>query len=329
MKPMWKVGLATLLIIILAIIASSCDVLAEFIPGLASPTITLTPQPTFTITPTKTQVTFFDSRWTNTPEGQASPSTDGATPWSSPPIPTQTLRPSWTPLPSQTLIPTWTPSLTITPSITPTPTPTVEVYRFLFEQFTDSGQAWLKSSGENWRTNIEKGVYVMEVTMPNVEITSSRSWLRLAEVRIEADITLKAGEGYYGFNCREGTTNYYTAFITSDGQYGIGQTTLGKVEFLLLAPGPVSGRTHHVAAECRGKTITLWVDGIELVRREIETWGVGYVGMMVGTRFDTETVRVHFDNLQVWGPDTYSIITNTISPDTATPTGTLSVTPTP
>lgn len=318
----WKVGLAISFLLMLTVSIMGCAVLEDFFPQLAKPTITLTPLPSITPTPTKTQVTFFDSRWTNTPEGQA-PAAFSGTAWASPPIPTQTLRPSWTPLPSKTLIPTWTPSLTLTPSITPTPTATVEVYRFLFEMFEDPGQAWLKSGGENWRTNIEKGVYVMDVTMPNVEITSSRSWLRLAEVRIEADVHLEGGEGYYGFNCREGETSYYTAFITTDGQWGIGHTLLGKVEFLIVAPATFPGsRDHHIRVECRGKTISLWVDHILQVQREIETWGVGYVGMMVGTRWNTDNISVHFDNLQVWGPETYQIITNTPSPATETPSPT-------
>jgi hypothetical protein len=322
MSKKWKIGIVLIFILILVISISGCSTLAEYIPLLASPTTIFSPTPTYTITPTKTQVIFSDSRWTNTPEGQDAASFN-ATAWASPPIPSPTLRPSWTPLPSNTLIPTWTPSFTLTPSITPTPTSTVEVYRFLFEQFSDPNHPWLQSGGENWSTSIQKGIYAMEVTQPYVEITSSRSWLRLAEVRIEADVTLHSGEGYFGFNCREGTTLYHTAFIGSDGHYGLGRTQNGKVEFLIYAPAAVinsgQGATNHLRAECRGKTIALWVNGVELVRQEMDTWGMGFVGMMVGTRYDTNQIRVHFDNLQVWGPETYSIITNTPSPETETP----------
>jgi len=132
------------------IFASGCSVLTEFFPILASPTITNTPAGTYTVTPTKTMVTF--NRWTPTAAGQAVAAEPSLTP-----IPTQTLRPSWTPGGASTIRPTWTPSLTLTPSITLTPTATPEVHRFLYEQFESTEHAWLQSSGGNWAAYIGDG----------------------------------------------------------------------------------------------------------------------------------------------------------------------------
>ena len=57
--------------------------------------------------------------------------------------------------------------------------------------------------------------------------------------------------------------------------------------------------------------MTLWVNGALLVRREIEALGPGFAGMMTGTRYEQDHVRVIFDNFQVWGPTDFIIVTNT------------------
>ncbi|MBC8506377.1 MAG: hypothetical protein ISR58_14390 [Anaerolineales bacterium] len=301
----WKVGFATIFILVFV---SGCSTLAEFLPQLASPTITNTPGPTSTITPTKTMVTF--NRWTSTPAGKVG-GQEALPTWT--PIPTQTLRPSWTPRAESTLRSTWTASPTLTPSITPIPTATPAIFRFLFEQFESEEDAWLQSGGENWAMDIKNGIYEMQVTMPNVEITSSRTWLKLAEVRMDAEIGFINGDGYAGFNCREGTASYYTLFVTSDGQYGLGHTLNFKQNFLILAPHPAIriGQDNQLRAECRGNTITLWVNGTLVVREEVEALGPGFAGMLVGTRLGDDHVTVHFDDFQVWGPADYEIITVT------------------
>ena len=316
----WKIGILAILLAALITGCSLADAM-QAIPWL-NPTITSTPTVSSTPTSTRTLLTF--DRWTSTPTNDGSISSENGSAENAratiTPIPTQTLRPSWTPLPSNTLRPTWTLSPTLTPSITLTPTATPEIARFVYETFSDPEAAWLQTSGGNWAVWIEpkKLLYAMEISQGNVEITSSRSWLQLAEVGLEADIAVSEGEGYYGFNCRESSSNYYTLFITSDGHYGLGKTTNGHVEFLLYAPSimvkSAPGEYNRVRAECRGNTITLWVNGALLAREEVEGLGAGYAGMMVGTRYDQKYVVAHFDNLQVWGPSDFSISTLTPSP---------------
>lgn len=312
-----RIGLA---VIVLAALVSGCSLMeaVQAFPWL-NPTITATVTPSPTPTPTRTKVTF--ERWTNTPTPDASLSPEaGLQNLTRTPYPSQTLRPSWTPLPTKTLIPTRTQTFTLTPSITPSPTDTPEVYRFLNETFDNTDAKWYQGMGENWVMGIyyKKPVYEMKITQGNVEITSTRTWLLLDEVRIEADISFPHGEGYAGFNCRESESNYYTLFITSDGRFGVGQTLNGHVEFLYYAASEMIDATpgvyNHVRAECRGNTLTLWVNEVLLAQEEIESYAVGFTGMMSGTRWDDEYVVVHFDNLQVWGPIDFSIITVTPPP---------------
>ena len=176
--------------------------LGSFLPGEDAPEET--PVPTNTLVPLPT----------NTPTIVPSPTNKG--------IPSATvkptLRPSWTPIPTKTLRPTWTAS----PTLSPTATEPVGV--LLEENFDDPLNPWLDRKGGNWAVGNAGKKYFMSVYEPKVEITSARTWLKLDEVRIEADITHNNGNGYYGFNCRESPGgNYYTAFVTTDGYYGFGE----------------------------------------------------------------------------------------------------------
>lgn len=293
-------------LLVLTLLLAGCGTVQPMLEPLLSmltPQPTPTPPPSNTPTPTRTPITFIT--WTPTPEGYNY--TQGAPTRTASP----TLRPSWTPLPTKTPIPTWTPSPTLTPTLTPSPTATLPVHHFLYESFNDPNAHWLKSSGSNWATWIEpKGVYSMEVSAPNVEITSSQMWLHLAEVRMEADIAVNKGEGYYGFACRDSGDIYYTLFIDSEGNYGLGQTVNGKVEFLIRAPAPPlkpgHGVYNHVVGECRGNTLKLIVNGVELITWEVDFLGPGYAGMMTGTRWDQEYVLAHFDNFEVWATDQFN-----------------------
>ncbi|HEY61018.1 MAG TPA: hypothetical protein G4N95_00045 [Anaerolineae bacterium] len=211
-----------------------------------------------------------------------------------------TLRPTWTPFPSKTLRPTWTASPTLSPTATP------EVIPILKEDFSDPSTPWLKTSGKNYKMGIAGGKYFMTIEDNNVEITSSRSWLKLAEVRVEADVTLKSGGGYYGFSCRESTSSYYTLFITSDGYYGLGQTRNGFVDFIVYQKSDIiktnKGATNHIRGDCRGNALTLFVNDKALIRKQVAGLGPGYVGMMAGTLDSKENLTVYFDNLVIWGP---------------------------
>ena len=149
----------------------------------------------------------------------------------------------------------------------------------------------------------------MSVFEPKVEITSARTWLKLDEVRIEADITHNNGNGYYGFNCRESPGgNYYTVFITTDGYYGFGENRYDELTVLEsgrlpeLDPPIDPKGTNHLRADCRGNALTLYINDVPIDRTTIPAWNVGYVGMMIGTRLGDNRLTVYFDNLVIYAP---------------------------
>ena len=258
---------------------------------LPAPTATATPLPTSTNTLTLTP--------SSTATITLTPSPEGLVPATAKP----TLRPSWTPIPTNTLRPTWTASPTTSPTATP------EVGIILEENFDDPTAPWLKKKGGNWATGIARKMYFMSVLAPKVEITSARSWLKLDEVRIEADITHNNGQGYYGFHCRETPAgNYYNIFITTDGKYGFGENrndelTVLKSGILPELDPPIDPKgTNHVRADCRGNALTLFINGVAIDRVTIPALNIGLLGMMVGTRLEDNRITVFYDNLVIYGP---------------------------
>ena len=274
------------LFLLLSVIGCS---LGNFLPSSA--TATPFPTNTFTLSPIPS----------DTPTLTLTPTKAGLVPATSKP----TLRPSWTPLPSKTLRPTWTAS----PTLSPTPTEPVGV--LLQEDFnsTDPYAPWMKRKGGNWATGIAKRMYFMSVYEPKVEITSARTWLKLDEVRIEADIIHNNGNGYYGFHCRETPSGtYYTIFITTDGYYGFGENRNDQLTILESGPlpeldPPIDPKgENHVRADCRGNALTLYINDVPIDRTTIPAWNIGYVGMMIGTRLEDNRLTVFYDNLVIYTP---------------------------
>ncbi len=222
-------------------------------------------------------------------------------------LPTETLsptpRPSWTPFPTKTLRPTWTPSPTLSP------TATRDIGWIIKDDFSEKSLNWLVSEGGNWKVGFDRSAYVLEIKSRNVEITSAQSGLHLGDTRVIADVFRDGGAGYWGISCREVVySSYYTIFITSDGEFGWGETRSGKVELHILGTSDLikTGRgrdnTNHIIADCRGNTLALYVDGVMLFQTEIEGIGPGWVGMMAGTQYHQDNVEVFFDSIEIWGP---------------------------
>jgi len=260
----------------------------DFLPS-AEPTSTPIPSNTASLTP----------RPSNTPTLSATPVPQGLASATTKP----TLRPTWTQIPTNTWRPTWTASPTLSPTVTE------PVGILLEENFDDPLNPWLDKEGENWAVGNAGKKYFMSVYEPKIEITSARTWLKLDEVRIEADITHNNGNGYYGFHCRESPGgNYYTVFITTDGYYGFGENRNDKLTVLESGPlpeldPPIDPKgENHIRADCRGNALTLYVNGVAIDRTTIPGLGVGYVGMMIGTRSEDNRLTVYFDNLVIYAP---------------------------
>ena len=212
-----------------------------------------------------------------------------------------TIRPSWTPFPTKTLRPTWTASPTLTA------TETKEVGWIIKDDFSTPDDSWYVSSGSNWKLGFKNGGYYLSVLEENVEITSSKSWLKLDDARVIADVYREWGKGYWGISCRENTAaTYYTIFITNEGEYGYGETRNGEVSLFILGKSPEIFTTkfevNRIMAECRGNALTLVVNDVFMFKKEISGVGSGWVGMMAGTMKGQPELTVIFDTIEIWGP---------------------------
>jgi hypothetical protein len=96
--------------------------------------------------------------------------------------------------------------------------------------------------------------------------------------------------------------------MTTDGKYGFGenrddQLTVIKSGTLPILDPPIDPKgENHVRADCRGNALTLYINDVAIDRATIPALNIGYVGMMVGTRWDDERITVFYDNLMVWAP---------------------------
>ncbi len=227
------------------------------------------------------------------------------------PIPTETqelspklsptTRPSWTPFPTKTLRPTWTPSPTLTS------TATKEVGWIIKDDFAEADEGWYVASGSNWEMGYQPGGYYLSVFEESVEITSSKSWLKLDDTRVIADVYREWGKGYWGISCREtASSSYYTIFITNQGEYGYGETRNGEVKLNILGHSPeiltTKFEVNRIMAECRGNALTLYVNNVFMFKKEVSGIGSGWVGMLAGTMNNQPELTVVYDYIEIWGP---------------------------
>jgi len=322
-NPIWLLSFTMLIVLI-----SGCSIVdIGNITAAATLESTLNPEPT--ITRTLVEPKFSE---TSTPSPNVILDSDATLrPSWTPGKPTS--RPSWTPtqpLPTKTLRPTWT------ATITPTPTLTPELGLLLSEDFSDQNNPhWIQKSGTNWATWIFNGVYAMQVTAPYVEISAGPAWLKIDEVALEVDVTRKQGHGYFGFACRELGSTYYSIFISTKGYYGFGETRGGEITFINYTSTKLIdtaiGAVNHIRGECRGDTLTLYINGTWAGQQKVEGVGPGFVSILTGTTWEQSQVVAHFDNLRIWTPADpiyYPPPTSTsTATSTETPSATLTATP--
>jgi len=213
--------------------------------------------------------------------------------------PTQRL--TWTPYPTKTIRPTWTPTKTSTTTSTP------EIGWMIKDDFSEDSRVWSVKSGSNWEMGYKRGGYYMLVRTNNVQITSTPTIIKPADVRIIMDVYRLNGKGYWGITCRETHGgSYYTIFINDKGEYGYGETRNGKVSLHILGSSPdiftEKLKVNKIMAECRGNNLNLFIDEAMIFQVKVDMIGPGWAGMMVGTTDDDNSIEVIFDNIEIWGP---------------------------
>jgi hypothetical protein len=228
-------------------------------------------------------------------------------------LPTQELRPSSTPLPTHTPAPSITvrPSATLTPA-PPTQTPTPVVGLILEDDFSEQ-TGWLERVGDGFVLEHRDEAYRMTINRISGIIYSVRLGERyqVADIHLEVDMVLSDGpeNGYSGVICRYvDDNNYYAMVFGSDGFYAIARMLNGSFTFLNrgknltgVIHGP--GFINRIAADCKGKNLSLYANGKLLAQATDAAIQSGGFGLVVGTR-PNPGAAITFDNFLASQPYT-------------------------
>ena len=130
----------------------------------------------------------------------------------------------------------------------------------------------------------------------------------LTNVQIEADVTKLAGPDgdRSGLICRMvDDGSYYEAVIGSDGRYAIRQRQAGQAIALHapVNPSPAirpAGQMNRLRFDCVGSTLSLSVNGQQLIEVQDADYGAGRVGIRAGSSSEQPGTEILFDNFVVY-----------------------------
>lgn len=177
------------------------------------------------------------------------------------------------------------------------------------DDFSDTSSGWDRAEFENGATDYQDGGYHIFVGPENYSVFA-KPGLSFTDVSVEVDGYKLSGvdDGEYGVICRYvDANNFYAASVTSDGYYGIIRFNNGSFEYVGMDSMQLSDAVNRGEAnnrirfDCVGSTLTLYVNGAEVVSVSDSLHASGDVGLYGGT-FDSPNVDVMFDNFVVRQP---------------------------
>lgn len=180
------------------------------------------------------------------------------------------------------------------------------------DDFSDTGSGWDRASGDLGSTDYASGGYQIVVNQPDGYAFGNPYQNFQNDVRIEVDATKTGGpdDNAFGVQCRyQDVDNYYFFYISSDGYAGIGIDNAGTKSIISSADGNMvsveninqGGVTNHIRVDCIGSTLTLYVNGTQVLTATDSTFSGGDTGL-VAKSFDITGVQILFDNLFVYKP---------------------------
>jgi hypothetical protein len=177
------------------------------------------------------------------------------------------------------------------------------------DDFSNPNSGWDQVNSSEGVTDYANGVYRIFVNTDNTDVWANPS-LNFTDTIIEVEATKVGGpdDNDFGIQCRyQDTGNFYFFIISSDGFYGIGITQDGTQSLLgadKLQPSDdinLGNTTNNIRVDCVGNTLTLFVNGTQLISVQDDTFASGDVGLLAGT-YDEIGTDIHFDNFVVTAP---------------------------
>jgi len=221
-----------------------------------------------------------------------------------PRLPTATALPSPTPKSDMGGIPIET----ARPSITPTPLPLSGGTFILLDDF-EGTSGWFTAEEDHYEMGLQSGGYRMFVDMItlNAPVYSVRDYI-YRDIRVQVDVMqFKGPDGsYFGVTCRfKDINNYYAFVMDADGYYEISKTIDG--EYTLLDSDSKKGlfdvdaEKNNIRADCYSGTLTLTINGKQMLSVQDSSLWDGRVGLLLGTNLEAGA-EILFDNFALYQP---------------------------
>jgi hypothetical protein len=171
------------------------------------------------------------------------------------------------------------------------------------DDFSDTSSGWDRNSSEQGATDYIDGGYHIFVAPENYSVWANPGQF-FTDVRVGVDAHKLSGvdDNEYGVICRyEDTGNFYAASVSSDGYYGVIDVDNGEFQYVGMEGMQPTDQlnlgdgSNHVQLDCVGSTLTLSVNGVQLVSVEDDSHASGDVGLYAGT-FNSPNIDIFFDN---------------------------------
>ena len=178
------------------------------------------------------------------------------------------------------------------------------------DDFSDTDSGWDQVDTDAGTTDYSDGSYRILVNQAQYDAWANPGQSFDGDVIVEVDATKNSGtdDNDFGVICHyQDVNNFYYFHITSDGYAIIGKVTDGDQSGLSSENYETTDAVHqgdltnHIRGECVGNTLTLIVNGEQVLTTTDTDHTGGDVGLMAGT-FETAGADILFDNFVVTEP---------------------------
>jgi hypothetical protein len=178
------------------------------------------------------------------------------------------------------------------------------------DDFSDTSSGWDQVDTDAGTTDYYDGSYRILVNQTQYDAWANPGKSFDGDVIVEVDATKNGGpdDNDFGVICHyQNVDNFYYFQITSDGYALIGKVTGGEQSMISGDDYATTGAVHqgnatnHIRGECVGDSLTLIVNGEQVLTATDTDLTGGDVGLMAGT-FDTAGADILFDNFVVSKP---------------------------
>jgi hypothetical protein len=180
------------------------------------------------------------------------------------------------------------------------------------DDFSDTGSGWDRYQDELVSTDYFNDAYRIQVFTPAYWAWAIPNQYFSGDVRVTVHGTMRGGplDNAFGVICRhKDVENFYLFMISSDGYVGIGRRINGSDLELISGDSLVTsdailqgqGATNAIQADCIGSTLTLTVNGTQVLTVTDTSLTSGDVGLAAST-FSESGVDILFDNFTVMRP---------------------------